>query len=44
MEYVVIYSKIEEGKAFVHANCMQFKWTKAALLSSAVFDFIRYLT
>jgi hypothetical protein len=46
-----IYTKSEEGKAFVHANrvfssaswTMQFKWTKAALLSSAAFGFVRYL-
>jgi hypothetical protein len=40
---IVIYSKSEEGKAFVHVNCsaswtMQFKWAKAA-----VFGFVRYL-
>jgi hypothetical protein len=38
---VVIYSKSEEGKDFVHS--MQFKWTKATLLSSAEFGFVRYL-
>jgi hypothetical protein len=24
-KYLVIYSKSEEGKAFVHANCVSFK-------------------
>jgi hypothetical protein len=42
---LVIYSKSEEGKAFVHANCVfdAIQVNETGLLSSAVFGFVRYL-
>jgi hypothetical protein len=41
----ISYSKSEEGKAFVHANCVfdAIQVNETSLLSSAVFGFVRYL-